>query len=169
MNMRDRPERKHPRLHDYDYSQPGYYYVTICTQDKLPVLSTIQTDQGTATAIVELSEKGKIVEKQLLALQERFETARIDKYIIMPTHIHVIIILAEDTAGASPCPTLVDIICAFKSLSTRLCNMHDNVKGRKIWQASFYEEVIRSKSAYRQIWGYIDSNPSKWGDDIYFV
>jgi len=169
MEMDDKAKRKHPRMQGYDYSQAGYYYVTICTQGKLPILSKIQAGLELASAVVELSEKGRIVEKQLLALQERYEFARIDKYVIMPTHIHAIVVLSEDAAGASPRPTLTDIICAFKSLSTRLCNLLDNVQGRKIWQASFFEEVIRSESAYLQIWEYIDANPSKWLDDIYFA
>ena len=169
MGMEDEPKRKHPRMQGYDYSQAGYYYVTICTQGKLPILSRIQAGLELASAVVELSEKGRIVEEQLLALQVRYEFARIDKYVIMPTHIHAIVVLSEDAAGASPRPTLTDIICAFKSLSTRLCNLLDNVQGRKIWQASFFEEVIRSESAYLQIWEYIDANHFKWHDDIYFV
>ena len=151
--MEGKVKRKHPRLQGYDYSQPGYYYVTICTHDKLPILSKIRVGRGLApadaTAVVELSDKGKIIEGQLAALQERFVSAMIDKYIIMPTHIHAIIVLKEGAAGASPRPTLgaagassrptlTDIVCAFKSLTTRLCNMLDNVQCRKIWQASFY-------------------------------
>jgi len=156
-------------MQGYDYSQAGYYYVTICTQNKLPILSKIQAGRGFDAAVVELSEIGRITEEQLLALQERYEFVRIDKHAIMPTHIHAIIVLLDDAAGASPRPTLTDIICAFKSLSTRLCNMLDNVQGRKLWQASFFEEVIRTESAYLQIWNYIDGNPSKWHDDIYFA
>ena len=173
MGMDEETKRKHPRLRGYDYSQAGYYYVTICTQDKLPVLSKIQVVRDCATgldsALVELSEKGVIIEEQLLALQDRYDFARIDKYVIMPTHIHAILVLEPDAAGASPRTTLMDIICAFKSISTRMCNLIDNVHGRKIWQYSFYEEVFRSNSDYLFIWQYIDGNPSKWTDDIYFV
>jgi len=156
-------------MHGYNYSQAGYYYVTVCTQDKMPILSKIQAGLGPDTTVVDLSEKGKIIEEQLLALQERYDFVRIDKYVIMPTHIHAIIVLSEDAAGASPRPTLMDILCAFKSISTRMCNILDNVQGRKIWQNSFYEETIRFESDYLQIWQYIDGNPSKWTDDIYFA
>ena len=65
-------------------------------------------------------------------------------------------------------PTLIDIVRAFKFLSARLCNQHDNVKDRKIWQSSFYDQIIRNESAYRGIWGYIDYNPLTWKDDEYF-
>ena len=110
MEMEDRVKIKHPRLHGYDYSQAGYYYVTICTQDRLPILSKIRVGRELAPAVVELSEKGRIIEEQLLALQERYVFARIDKFVIMPTHIHAIVVLSDDAAGASPRPTLTDII-----------------------------------------------------------
>jgi len=158
-------KRRHPRMQGYDYSQAGYYYVTICTQDRLPILSRVHA----ASAVVELSGKGRIVEDQLLSLQERYEFVSIDKHVIMPTHIHAIIALSEDAAGANPRRGLTDIICAFKSITTRLCNKLDNAQGRKIWQTSFYEEVIRNESAYLQIWGYIDGNPLKWNDDVYYA
>ena len=148
------------------------------------MLSSVKVGRGLAPAVapvvVELSEKGRIVEDQLLALQKRYEFVTIDKYVIMPTHLHVIVILSGDAAGASPRPTLdaagasprptlSDVICAFKSLTTRLCNKSDDVQGRKVWQTSFYDEVIRNDTAYLKIWEYIEDNPLKWLDDIYFA
>ena len=91
------PSRKHPRLKNYDYSLPGYYYVTIHTQKSGNVLSTIT--QGDPPQ-VRLTPTGKIAREQLHSLQERFPIVRIDKYCIMPTHIHAIIQLAEEAAGA---------------------------------------------------------------------
>ena len=79
----------------------------------------------------------------------------------MPTHIHAIIVLTSETTGASPRPTLTDIICAYKSLTTRICNQTDNAAGRKIFQTSFYEKVLRSENGYREAWQYIDENPAK--------
>lgn len=183
------PRRKHPRLKDYDYSQNGYYYVTINTEKKLPILSTVgrglaPASRGLAPAVpaVELTKIGKIAEEQLMALEERYRYVKIDKYVIMPTHIHVIIILENQAlegggtagaspikAGASPRPTLTDIICSYKSLTTRLSNAADNIPGRKIFQTSFYEHIIRSETDYQEIWQYIDSNPSKWNFDKDFV
>ena len=170
-------KRKHPRMQGFDYSQAGYYYITVCTHDRLPILSAVKWEPvpggdsapAVTAAVVELSEKGRIIEDQLLVLPERFDFALIDKYIIMPNHVHVIIVLSEAAAGASPRPTVMDMVCAFKSLSTRRCNVLDNVKGRKIWQTSFYEEVIRSEAAYHQICEYIYSNPLKWHEDVYFA
>jgi len=161
------PVRKHPRLKEYDYSKPGYYHITICTQNNIPILSKI-VGRGLAPAGIELTAIGKIAEEQLLDMSKRYGFVKIDKYIIMPTHIHAIIILGE-TARASPRPTLMDMVCTFKSISTRLCNNSDNIQGRKIWQTSFYDEIIRNKDAYQNILQYIDNNPAKWAEDEFFV
>lgn len=99
----DFPKRKPPRLKEYDYSSSGYYHVIINTQDNLPVLSKV--GRGLAPAeetTVYLSSIGKIAEEQLYELEKRFPSVKIDNYAIMPTHIHMIIILHNDAAGASP-------------------------------------------------------------------
>ena len=165
--LSDLPKRKNIRLKSYDYSQNGYYYVTICTENNIHVLSDVNVGRGLAPAETKLTEMGKICEEQLLELENRYMHVKIDKYVIMPTHIHVIININE-TAGASPRPTLSDIVCAFKSLSTRLCNQQANIQKRKIWQTSFYEEVIRNEAAYQEVWEYIDTNPIKWETDCYY-
>ena len=87
---------------------------------------------------------------------------KIDKHVIMPTHIHVIIVLGENTAGDSQRSTLSDIICAYKSLTTRACNQVFNTPGKKLFQTSFYESVLRNEQAYLECWRYIDGNPGKW-------
>ena len=150
------PKRKHTRLKEYDYSQPGYYYVTIHAADSDTVLSTV--GQGLAPAVI-LSDAGKLAEAELLGLEKRFSFVRIDKYVIMPTHIHVIV---EFTAGASPRPTLMDVIGAYKSITTRRCNQQLSTPGQKRFQTSFYESVLRNESAYQECWRYIDENPLKW-------
>lgn len=150
-------KRKHPRLKEYDYAQPGYYYVTIHIEKNGPILSSI----GRGLNVI-LSPIGLIVQEQLLLLEKRYPYVKIDKYVIMPTHIHAIIVLGENTAGASPRPTLLDIICAFKSLTTRACNRIFNTPGKKLFQTSFYESVLRNEQAYLECWRYIDGNPGKW-------
>ena len=155
-------DRKHPRLKTYDYSLPGYYYVTIHTAAPECRLSTV--GRGLAPAgepFVKLTRLGKIAQLQLKELENRFPNVEIDKYVIMPNHIHAIIRLHE-TAGASPRPTLMDVVGTFKSLTTRLCNQLDHTPGRKLFQTSFYETVLRNERAYQECWLYIDGNPSKW-------
>lgn len=159
--------RKHIRLKNYDYSQCGYYYVTIHTANNDHILSTVGRGLAPAYYEINLTETGKITEQQLFALEERFKCVKIDKYVIMPNHIHVIIIIEEndmpiEKAGASPRPTLSDIVCAYKSITTRICNKNDNIQGRKIFQTSFYENIIRNEKAYYSILNYIENNPLKW-------
>ncbi|MDD3339238.1 MAG: hypothetical protein PHS82_10330 [Lachnospiraceae bacterium] len=122
--------------------------------------------------VVALSSIGVVAERQLFELETRYPDVKVDKYVIMPTHIHFVLIInaatAGDlkvTAGASPSPTLCDMICAYKSLTTRECNRNDRIDGRKIFQDSFYENVIRNEKGYREVWEYIDENPLKWRED----
>ena len=115
------PKRKHPRLENYDYSSAGAYFVTICTQNRRCVLSRI-VGRGLAPAItsgIEYTLFGKIAEEQLLLLEKRYPCLTVEQYSIMPNHIHAILILANEAAGASPRPTIMDIVCAHKSLTTR--------------------------------------------------
>ncbi len=115
------PKRKHPRLENYDYSSAGAYFVTICTQNRRCMLSRI-VGRGLAPAItsgIEYTLFGKIAEEQLLLLEKRYPCLTVEQYSIMPNHIHAILILANEAAGASPRPTIMDIVCAHKSLTTR--------------------------------------------------
>ena len=98
------PQRKHPRLDNYDYGSAGAYFVTICTQNRRCVLSRI-VGRGLAPAkasSLEYTSFGKIAEQQLLSLEDRYEFLSVDKYVIMPNHIHVVLILESEAAGASP-------------------------------------------------------------------
>lgn len=156
------PERKHTRLKEYDYSLPGYYYVTIHLADETVRLSTVGRGLAPAETVVKLTPAGKRIEQQLTLLEERFSCVKVDKHVIMPNHIHMILRLTDQAAGASPRPTLMDVVGAFKSLATRVCNKADNTPGRKVFQTSFYEHVIRNEAAYLECWNYIEGNPGKW-------
>ena len=175
------PQRKHPRLKHYDYSSPGAYFITICTQNRRCVLSHI-VGRGLAPAdacTIEHTLFGKIAEKQLLLMEKRYPFVVVDRYVIMPNHIHVVLILDHETAGASPCPavmdetagasprpTIMDIVCAYKSLTTRECKK--NGLDEKMFQTSFYEHIIRGQEDYEKIANYIYENPMRWYyDELY--
>ena len=162
------PQRNHPRLKNYDYSAPGAYYVTICTHNRHCLLSRI-VGRGLAPAETEevvYSHWGKIAEKQLKSLEKRYSYVKIDRYVIMPNHIHTVIILTAEAAGASPRPTLMDIMCVYKSLTTRECKA--NGFSGKLFQTSFYEHIIRGRKEYEQIINYIYENPLRWiYDELY--
>ena len=141
------------RLKEYDYSREGAYFITICVQDRRPILSTIC--RGGAT----LLPLGQLVENELKALEQRYNVT-VDKYVIMPDHIHLLIRLHR--AEQSPAPTISGIICAFKSITTKKHNQQTNDKGKKLWQRSFYDHIVRGEKDYLEIWNYIDQNPLRW-------
>ena len=98
------PQRKHTRLKCYDYSSAGAYYITICTQSRKCLLSRI-VGRGLAPAEtdgIEYTMFGKIAEEQLLLLEDRYPCLSVDRYVTMPNHIHVILVLEGAAAGASP-------------------------------------------------------------------
>ena len=146
----------------YDYSENGAYFVTICTDKKRKCLSDVSRGGVLPRPF------GKVVENELLALSERYEVV-IDKYIIMPNHIHIL--LTVQRAGQSPAPThnLSSVIGAFKSRTTKEINQMMNTPGRKLWQRSYFDHVIRNEADYLRIWQYIDDNPAHWAEDEYYI
>ena len=166
--MKDIPERRHPRMKHFDYSSGGMYFVTVCTYGKKPLLAVCRSPstegasvgRGLAPAEWQLKAYGAIAEKQLFLLEERYPHVRVDQYVIMPNHIHVTFGFADAPAGASSRPTLMDVICAFKSLTVREIRALGGTE--KIFQTSFYERVIRTENEYQQILRYIAENPDKW-------
>ena len=162
------PKRKHPRLDNYDYSSAGAYFITICTQNRRCLLSRI-VGRGLApaeTSGIEYTQFGEIAVKQLMRLKDRYPYLTIDRYVVMPNHIHAIMILNRETAGAIPRPTITDIVCTYKSLATRECKNTGFVG--KLFQTSFYEHIIRGREDYEEIVKYIYENPVRWYyDELY--
>ncbi len=167
--MREQPRRKHPRLKRYDYSQVGVYFVTTNVYRGCCLLSEIQVGRGLAPAELGLTPVGQIVYEQILDIPARYPSVSVDKYVVMPNHVHLLLRFQGDTAGASPRPTLMQVVGAFKSLSARRSNQVMGTPGEKLWQDSFYESVLQSDKAYRDAWDYIDINPAKWAEDEYYV
>ena len=162
--MESLPKRKHPRLKEYDYSTPGAYFITICTQNRKCLLSNI-VGRGLAPAEIQYTQYGEIAREQLLSLENRYPNLKIDQYVIMPNHIHAIFILTE-AAGASPRPTIMDVVSAYKSLTTRACKKAHPIE--KLFQTSFYEHVIRGREDYLEIAEYIMNNPKQWEMDTLY-
>ncbi len=173
------PERKHPRLKSFDYSSAGAYFVTVCTHGKRCLLSRIAAQNLASPEETEgLSPRnqliyttcGEIAEKQLLLLEGRYPHLQLGHYVIMPNHIHAILVIEGDTETressgqgrreTSPRPTVMDIICAYKSLVAREC-LANGIKG-KLFQPSFYEHVIRNAEDYYETAKYICANPAQW-------
>ena len=103
--MEELVRRKPTRLYRHDYSTPGAYFITVCTKNKEKILSNV--GEGLAPPAPHLSVYGKIAEQQLLNLEKRYPNVTLDKYVIMPNHIHMILVLKETAGGASPSPTKI--------------------------------------------------------------
>ena len=159
------PIRKPTRLKDYDYSQNGAYFITICTQDRKNILSKIVGGGAFDAPKNQLTEIGKIVDKYILSTNNIPEIT-VDKYVIMPNHIHLILIV-QNQIGTSraPSPTNHLIPHAISTLK-RFINREI---GYNIFQRSFHDHVIRDYDDYLKIWQYIDVNPAKWQDDCFYT
>lgn len=158
------PKRKHPRLNEYDYSFTGSYFVTICTQSRQCILSRVFRQISDSAEAVEFKIEhtlfGKIAEKQLLLLEDRYPHLSVDVCIIMPDHIHAILTLKGKTEQEISRSKIMDIMCTYKSLTTRECK-RNGFEG-KLFQTSFFEHVIRGREDYNETVKYICENPMRW-------
>ena len=154
------PKRKKNRLTDYDYSEAGYYFVTICVRGMRKILGSIV---GANCVRPCLSAYGNIIENEISNIENSYENVKIIKHIIMPNHIHMIITIdSEDSGRTQFAPTLSRIIKQFKGSVTKQI-------GFSIWQKSFHDHIIRNEKDYLRIWQYIEENPLKWEEDCYFA
>lgn len=161
----DIPTRKPNRLKEYDYSQNGAYFITICTQDRKEMLSKIV---GDGLSVPKLTTEGYIVEKYVKEICIKYPCASVDKYVIMPNHIHLLIGINNENGTDDPSPTIGKIIGWFKYSSTKSINNSKNCID-KVFQRSFHDHIIRNETDYREIWEYIDTNPLKWTEDCFYV
>jgi REP element-mobilizing transposase RayT len=145
--------RRSIRLKGYDYSWAGAYFVTVCTHEREMVLEV--------PAVV------RAVQDAWFEIPERFPSVALDEFIAMPNHVHGIIFLVRDLTqgGASPAPTLADIVCAFKSISAIAGNRALGRLGRPFWQRNYYERIIRDEDELTDIRQYIRDNAKNWSDD----
>ena len=156
----DLPKRKPTRLKDYDYSQNGYYFITVCTHNKQKILCDIVGEGLCALPSIKLTQIGTEIENSIKYINDNCNGIAIDKYVIMPNHIHLII---KITGGDGPPPLRVcDIIGRLKSYTTKL-------HGDKLWQRSFHDHIIRGEEDNLKIWNYIDTNPQKWKEDCFYT
>lgn len=159
--------RKTLRLPAFDYAAPGTYFITLCTYQRHQTLCRIGR-AGLCSAHLGVSAKHKFRNSSIASI------FRLIKYVIMPNHLHMLLSLADTNpycprAEQSPAPTTIsEIICAFKSIRAKQINAIENTPGRKRWQRSFYDHVVRTEKEYLQIWSYIDNNPLKWELDHFY-
>ncbi len=173
--------RRSLRLPSYDYASPGAYHVTICARNREPVFGAIDDDCFVG------NEFGAVAEREWRLLPERYQHVRLDEWVLMPNHLHGIVVLTDDEwpvsdrtgrgrsrttpttdgtsrANASRKP-LGRIIGAFKTVSTKKINRLRDTAGVSIWQRGYYEHIIRSDASLSAIREYIRSNPAAWSED----
>ena len=162
------PQRKPTRLKEYDYSSNGAYFITICIKDRKELLSKITVGSGVLDRPQNiLTNYGEIANRHLVNMSCFYDNIIIDKYIIMPNHIHLIVkILKTESSGTSgrPSPTN-SLISKFVSTFKRFCNKE---YCENIFQRSFHDHIIRNENDYLKIWEYIDTNDLKWESDCFY-
>jgi len=171
----NRHHRRSIRLKGYDYSQAGAYFITLCTQDRACLFGKVVNGE------MRLNDAGRMVLAEWNRLPERFPQVVLDAFVVMPNHVHGILVITDPaptvgaTVGATPtvgattrvAPTVGNIIGAFKSRVTV-----EYIRGVKtsgwppfrgrLWQRNYYEHIIRNERALNAIRRYILENPLRW-------
>ena len=143
------PKRKSTAIPHYDYSQPGAYFITLCVEKRRPILGKIDSSPQ-----VVLSSIGKIVSDVWYSLPQRFpclDAISQSIFVVVPDHIHGI--LQITAGGASPSPTLHQILGSFKSITTIETNRLLGTPGQKLWQRSAYEHILRNQQDFDEAAG----------------
>ena len=173
--------RRSIRLAGFDYSSPGAYFVTIVSHKRFPIFGKINNGK------TYLSHPGRIVEECWGEIPSDFSTVSLDGFVIMPNHLHGIVIIDDQrngtTTNISPFLTgdektmtagpqsksLSAIVGSFKSVATKRIHRLGITKFHSIWQRNYYEHIIRNEDDYQSKVEYIQSNPLNWEDDEDFV
>ena len=163
-NQIDLPQRKGLRLKGYDYSSSGAYHITVCVKSPGVSLWTsvgadsIRPDYEFIENInLPLSKEGKLVETAILNIPEHYENISVDKYCIMPDHIHLLISVFGEENGriiSAPTPNISTVIGQMKRWVSKQA-------GKSFWQKSFADSIIDSDKIYNDVWEYINNNPRK--------
>jgi len=156
------------RLTAWDYSLRGWYFVTLCTEDKKCSLGR------TANGQIVLSDAGRIAETEMKAVSSHYVNVVIDRYVVMPNHVHALIVIegdhiyspVETRLAASPARThglLSQIVGSYKAGVSRIC--HAKGISGFAWQSRFHDHVLRSNASVNAVREYIEHNPRNWLED----
>ena len=167
------PKRKDIRLKDYDYSSPGAYFVTICTENRKNYfwksnidVENVKWDAVGANCVrpknLPLTPTGKLVEEELERWNVTYKAVFLHSYVIMPNHLHLMIVVLPDVSGQPQvAPTVDRMVKQFKGKVTKKI-------GKPIWQKSFIEHIVRDSNDFDMRVNYIYENPIRWYyDELY--
>ena len=148
-------KRKSPRIPGYSYATPNYYFVTICTHNKACIFGKPD----------ELNDFGRLAKANLEKIPDLNSTIQLDKYVVMPNHIHGIFVVTDERTENSPA-NISTVIGQYKMSVTK--EIRRRKPNMQVWQRSFHDHVIRNQKSYEMIWKYIDDNPRKWEEDCFY-
>ena len=158
--------RKLPRLKNYDYSTPGVYFITICTHRKKCIFGRIVPSEE---PFMQYSPIGFIVQECILSIESYYHNIKINHWVIMPNHVHLLVQITEPTTVVSKKSySIPNVIGNFKSSVTREVHKRLPYNGQ-IWQTSYHDHVVESQRNYEMIWKYISENPIRWERDLFYV
>lgn len=152
------PQRKSPRLPDYDYSSAGGYFVTICTHEKQHYFGKIQD------SVMTLNTIGHTAHEHWLKTPQYFPSVQLSDYVVMPNHIHLILFLFELD---DPKTTLGHVVGSYKAGVTRIVRQQNGFTS-KLWQSSYHDHVIRNEADLNRIREYVQTNPARWEADTFY-
>lgn len=153
------------RLPEYDYSQAGAYFVTICVQGRECLLGEI------IDGSMHLNDHGKIVRNCWDSLPHHYPGIELDAFVVMPNHVHGVVVLVgaglprpynDEITSPSKQPTLGQIIGYYKYQSTKAINVMRQAPGTRYWQRGYYEHIVRDDKSLSRIREYIANNPLRW-------
>ena len=159
------PQRKRTRWEGFDYNSAGAYFITICTQNRLQLLSQIVGGDVLDAPRSVLLYHGTIADKYLKQLSEFYDYMEVDQYVIMPNHIHFILFVYETDGNKLSAAKQHSAMSRFVSTFKRFCNKE---YGENIWQRGSIDHVIRNRDDYQEHIKYIYENPARWHyDELY--
>ncbi len=149
--------RQSIRLQTHDYAADGMYFVTICVEGRECLLGDVVNEK------LVLNSRGRFAETALLWLPKQYEYVKIDSYVIMPNHMHAILVIGGGSrTAATPRKSLGRLVGVFKTVSTKWINVMHNTPSRPFWQRNYYDRIIRDQRALNGIRQYIADNPRRW-------
>ncbi len=156
--------RRSIRLKDYDYSNEGMYFITICCDKREDKFGDIINNK------MIMNELGNIAQTQWQELTTRFSHITLGEFVVMPNHFHGILIIENvlNSDETTKITSISDVVGAYKSLVMHhVLKLFGDKPLGKIWQKNMYEHIIRNLTSYNKIENYIINNPQSWGEDTY--
>ena len=178
--MRELPVRKNIRLKGWNYGNAGCYFITICVKNKHEMFGKVLDGK------MMVNEHGAIAERNIINIPRHINHVSIDKYAVMPNHVHIIVRITENVgtpymASAEPpsaeppfaetrTPCMASLQIKSKQTLSKAMQQYKASVTREtaiagLWQERFHDHIIRDEAEYQRVWQYIESNPERWTED----